>query len=348
MKVKLSETLVFLYFIISILSNSIFVSYNDNSQLDNTSSQYWLRHGIVILVSFFSIFSLTKKDLYFILSFFIISLIYLFSRQYLLGFMTIVLSFSSIVFGDGFKRICLINKKLIFLLFFISIIPAIIDLPQLIESGFFNNKYGRDRMLLGFFHPKEAAQPFLVVFILSFISYQRYRKIIFLLAILLLFYIGSRNALLFFVFFTFLTSKSTIKSYVFFISCFFLLIYFILNFGNITNIIDNFSSERISVWADVIKYQNNSNEQFRADSFYVEIFVKLGIYGILLFILWLLQFVVLKKPFIGIFKPLSIGTSMICCLLIYAMIDSGIASTGNLVHIFSWSMYCSLSNKLID
>jgi hypothetical protein len=262
--------------------------------------------------------------------------------------MTIVLSFSSIVFGNGFKRICLINKKLIFLLLFISIIPAMVDLPQLIESGFFNNKYGRDRMLLGFFHPKEAAQPFLIFFILAFISYSRYRKIIFLSAILLLFYIGSRNALLFFIFFIFLTSKSTIKTPVFFTICFFLLIYLVLNFGNITNIIDNFSSERISVWADVIKYQNNSSEQFRADSFYIELFVKSGIYGILLFSIWLLQFVIIKKPIIGIFGPLSIGTSLICCLLIYAMIDSGIASTGNLVHIFSWSMYSSLSNKFIE
>jgi hypothetical protein len=116
----------------------------------------------------------------------------------------------------------------------------------------------------------------------------------------------------------------------------------------VTNIIDNFSSDRISAWTDLIKYQYNSSEQFRADSFYIELFVKSGVIGIILFLLWLFQFILIKKPLIGISNSLPIGTSLIVSLLVYAMIDSGISSTGSLVHIFSWSMFNSTSTKLLD
>ncbi len=348
MRIRLSQIIIMVYFLIYVLSNSLFVTNNEDLQLDNSSPQYWLRHGLVLIAAFFAIFYFKKKDLYFVLSILIISLIYLISGQYVLGIMTIILSMSSILFGDGFKNICFNNKKLIFPLILISLLPLLMNFSQLFENGFFSTKYGRDRMLLGYFHPKEAAQPFLIITILLFITFSKYRKIIFICGILLLFLIGSRNALLYLLIFGFLTSKYQLKSLLLLIVLISIIFYLLLNITNVTNIIDNFSSERISVWADVIKYQYNGSEQFRADSFYIELFVKSGVTGIILFLIWLFQFILLKKPLSGISNPLSIGSSLIVSLLIYAMIDSGIASTGSLVHIFSWSMFNSTSTKLLD
>jgi len=348
MRIRLSQLIIMFYFLIYVLSNSLFVTNNEDSQLDNSSPQYWLRHGLVLITAFLAIFYFKKKDLYFVLSILIISLIYLISGQYVLGIMTIILSMSSVLFGDGFKSICFNSKKLILPLLLISLIPLFLNFSQLFENSFFSSKYGRDRMLLGYFHPKEAAQPFLILTILLFIAFSKYRKIIFFCGIVLLFLIGSRNALLYLLIFGFLTSKFKLKSLLLFFVLISIIFYLLLNITNLTNIIDNFSSERISVWADVIKYQYNSSEQFRADSFYIELFVKSGFIGIILFLLWLFQFILIKKPLNGISKPLSIGTSLIVSLLIYAMIDSGIASTGSLVHIFSWSMFNSTSTKFLD
>jgi hypothetical protein len=203
-------------------------------------------------------------------------------------------------------------------------------------------------MLLGYFHPKEAAQPFLIIIIISFISYTKYRKAIFLFGIMLLYLISSKNALLYFLIFSFLTSKSKFKVLIFLMVIFSIITYLLVNISDAAYILDNISSDRISAWTDVLKNKYNSSEQFRADSFYVELLVKSGIVGILLFLIWFCQFILIKNPFKGVFKPLSIGTSLIMSLLIYSMIDSGIASTGSLVHIFSWSMFNSTSFKFLD
>jgi hypothetical protein len=348
MRNRFSQIIIIIYFLIYVLSNSLFVTNNEDLQLDNSSPQYWLRHGFVLITAFLAIFYFKKEDLYFVFSILIISLIYLISEQYVLGIMTIILAMSSVLFGHGFKNICFENKKLILPLILISLIPFFLNFSQFFENGFFSSKYGRDRMLLGYFHPKEAAQPFLIITILLFITLSKHRKIIFFSGVLLLFFIGSRNSLLYLLIFGYLTSKFKLKSLLLFFVLISIIFYLLLNINNVTNIIDNFSSDRISAWTDLIKYQYNSSEQFRADSFYIELFVKSGVIGIILFLLWLFQFILIKKPLIGISNSLPIGTSLIVSLLVYAMIDSGISSTGSLVHIFSWSMFNSTSTKLLD
>ncbi len=345
MKNKLSLFLFILYFLFFVLSNSIFVSNNDDAQLESTSFVYWLRHGIIILISFFSFLYFKKKHFYFIISLFLISLIYFIGNQIILGLMTISLSFSSIVIGNSFINIFQKNKQVLLIFLFISILPLVLNFNEILSNGIFSSKYGRDRMLLGFFHPKEAAQPFLFLFILYYILFRKYRTLIFISGMILLYFIGSRNAFLFFGIFVFLTSNFKYKYLIILLFIFSILSYIVIHFNDLLYLIDEFSSDRISAWKDVMQYQNDSSDQFKADSFYIEIFVKSGLFGLIIFFIWFMQFLIVWKPFIGFFKPLSIGVSLVCSLLIYSMIDSGISSTGNLVHVFTWSFFSSFANK---
>ena len=65
MKIKIGYYFVTLYFIIFIISNSLFVTINDNIELDSTSLVYWLRHLVVILAVSFSFFFKNQNETYF-------------------------------------------------------------------------------------------------------------------------------------------------------------------------------------------------------------------------------------------------------------------------------------------
>jgi hypothetical protein len=346
MKNKILYFFVLLYFTVFVISNSIFVSNNNDVELDSSSLSYWLRHIVAILVSFYSILFYFKKGVNIILNIFVFSLIYFICQQYILGFMTIAFFLSSIVFGSGYELL-IKNKNLLLILFFISLVPFFLNFNEFINNGFFSTKYGRERLLLGYFHPKEAAQPFVVLFILLFISYKKYRTTIFIGGTILLLLISSKNSTLYFLIFIYLTRQSAVKTILLFFILFLILYYIFINLSNINIFIDELSSNRISAWLDVMKYNQNNNSKFKADSFYIEIFVKGGLLAVLLFICWFIYFIFFNKIYVGLYSALPIGLALLCSQLIFSIFDSGITSTGSLVHIFSWSMYYKFSKKYI-
>jgi hypothetical protein len=338
MKNKTSYLFVLLFFITFVVSNSIFVSYNNNVELDSSLLTYWLRHLVVVLVSFYALFTFKKNEQIVIFNIIIFSLIYFICGQFILGFMTIALFLSSIVFGKGYEYL-IKNRRLIFFLCLISLVPFILYFNEFLSNGFFSTKYGRERLLLGYFHPKEAAQPFVVLFILFYISHKKYRNIIFLLGITLLLFISSKNSTLYFLIFVYLTHKSAVKIVLLFFILSLIVYYTFINLDNINILIDELSSNRISAWSDVMKYNQSGNSQFKADSFYIEIFIKGGVLAVTLFFCWFAYFIFSNKIYDGLHSALSIGTALICSQLVFSIFDSGITSTGSLVHIFSWSMY---------
>jgi hypothetical protein len=346
MKIKIGYYFVTLYFIIFIISNSLFVTINDNIELDSTSLVYWLRHLVVIIAVLFSFFFSRKNGIHFYYSLFTFSIIYFIGNQFISGLMTIALFLSTIIFGTGYEYI-LKNKKVLFIFLLIALLPFFINFQDVFVNGLLSSKYGRDRMLLGYFHPKEAAQPFAIIFILLYISFEKIRIKIFLIGVILLYLIGSKNSLLYFLIFVYLTYNNNLKTIILLIIFCFIMYFIIINLQNITNLIDELSSDRISAWADVLKYKQNDESKFRADSFYIETFVKSGFFGISLFIIWLLYFMIYNNIQKGLYSKLSIGISLVCAQLVFSMLDSGIASTGSLIQIFSWSMYFQFSNKYI-
>ena len=105
MKNKTINIFVLLYFTVFVISNSILVSNNNDIELDSTSLSYWLRHLVVILVSFYSAFIFYKKISFVLFNLIVFTTLYLICQQYILGLMTIALFISSIVFGSGFEKI---------------------------------------------------------------------------------------------------------------------------------------------------------------------------------------------------------------------------------------------------
>jgi len=226
-------------------------------------------------------------------------------------------------------------------------LPFIFYFNEYLSNGFFSTKYGRERLLLGYFHPKEAAQTFAVTFILLYISYDKYRSLIFLLAIALLFFISSKNTILYFLVFIYLTHKSAVKILFLFFIFSLIFYYIIINMSNINILIDELSSNRISAWSNVMKYYQSSNSQLKADSFYIEIFIKGGVLAVTLFFCWFAYFILSNRIYVGLYSSLSIGTALVCSQLVFSFFDSGITSTGSLIHIFSWSMYYKLKRTYL-
>jgi hypothetical protein len=346
MKNKNLYFFVFLYYIVFVISNSILVSNNNDIELDSSSVSYWLRHLVVVLVSFYSILICHQKGVLVLFNIIVFSLIYFICQQYILGFMTIALFLSSIVFGSGYELL-IKNKNLLIILGFISLVPFILNFNDYINNGFFSTKYGRERLLLGYFHPKEAAQPFVVLFILLYIIYKKYRILIFIVGTTLLLLISSKNSTLYFLVFIYLTYKSATKTILLFLIFFFVIYYIFINLSQINFLIDELSSNRISAWSEVMKYNQSANSQFKADSFYIEIFVKGGLLAVALFFCWFIYFLFSNKIYVGLHSALPIGIALVCSQLVFSIFDSGITSTGSLVHIFSWSMYFKFSKKYI-
>jgi hypothetical protein len=85
----------------------------------------------------------------------------------------------------------------------ILIVPAV-DIIFNNSNFIINTYYGRERLLLGYFHPKEAGIMFLVFFIMILFGNKiknNLEKLFFILAaVILLYLIQSRNALLFFIY----------------------------------------------------------------------------------------------------------------------------------------------------
>ena len=86
--------------------------------------------------------------------------------------MVIFFAMSSPLIGVGIRHLLLSEglKPILFLLF-IACIPLISNLFFGNFVALYNDYYGRGRLLLGYGHPKEAAAPFLVFFLLLFIKY---------------------------------------------------------------------------------------------------------------------------------------------------------------------------------
>jgi len=192
----------------------------------------------------------------------------------------------------------------------------------------------------------------MVLFTIKFKNYF-YKIIFFSSSFMLLFYIDSRNIVLFyinFVLFTLIYKYLGIKYlYAFLISLYIIIIPIISIFY--FNFIDKISSYRLTRWINNFEFsffgkENNLEKIFHIknlDNFYVEFAVNAGI--IPLFILLLILFYLgwkLKDIHINNFPIISLYLSF----LILCALDSGMFSTGNILHVVLWSFFIfAIKNK---
>ena len=340
-KARFSLAIFYLYFFVFVISNSLLVD-NYAALLPNQVS-YWFKHAVIIIAAFFSIIFFTGKVLKSILIFSIIILIYFLGRQYLFAVMVMCFAISSPLIGAGIKHLLLSNGiKALLVLLFIALIPVVFNLIMGDFNSLYNNYYGRGRLLLGYAHPKEAAAPFLVFFLLLFIKSKNQRKFINWVGAFLLILIGSRNSFLYFLLFAFFSSRVKFKFFYISLIVLFILTLFVLSFDNAFEVINVFSSNRFEAWNNYVLFNDSRGEEvIKADSFLVEIFLMVGWFGIGAYFFWWIWLVIYQKGYNAILYKSSLIFTPILCLFFYSLIDSGFASSGNLIHVLSWGLFNS-------
>jgi hypothetical protein len=303
------------------------------------------KHLFFLIVAALSALIKSKQSLISVGVAFPIALVYLFGGLWLYAAMVLVFAMSVPLIWEGISSlISCTNKWYLIILLFISLIPAVLSLPVLIDEGLFDaGTYGRPRMLLGYFHPKEAATAFAIPMLIMMISRKSLSIFYALSLCTFLWIVGSRNiALLLILAWLLYWHTRFVLSFVLAITPLLMLWLFLIE--DWFYALDNLLSLRLSVWQDLFLLGQDlrgldieSGDRFGADNFFVEAFVISGPIAFLGAILWVL--------FVGLILKIKNAPkwSIVALVLLVfnATFDSGIASTGNILHVFLWSIMLS-------
>lgn len=337
---------------------------------------YFLKHFSVLLPAFFSIFffikrpSISKKLILFPFVFLLI--IIPFAIRGLINIAEIIIFFQLFLFlltVYVFSKVLLKNnvhftKFHFIILLCIFLIPLSLDIFFSGSDFIYTSYYGRPRLLLGFFHPKEAGVSLLVLVILFKFYY--YHKISFwnsflfeILIIILLYFMQSRNTLLFYLNFLIinrLLTKINVLSVVFLY-----VVIPVVSLASVTVIyfkeINNLTSNRLEHWVKTFDFsilgKGSSMADFskskvlsklHVDNFYLEYLIENGfvLFSILLILLFSIVFFLDKIKFNSIHI-----NALFISFLIFCFFDAGMFSSGNFLNIFIWALvFSSLQNKV--
>lgn len=218
--------------------------------------------------------------------------------------------------------------------------------------------YGRPRLLLGFFHPKEAAIAVFAAYVFITLELNRtLNYLLFILTFILLFIIDSRNILLAFLVYNFGRAViHAIRSPKFVFTGFCLVIICSVVALSIfaSDMIDEISSSRLSMWSSLkpsiigpspgseIFRQISQISAIRIDSFYLDFLMANGWIPFLTLIISLV--LVGFKISSHSVKNDSVPISIFMSLCTFAINDSGMFSTGNLLNFLFWVL---IINRII-
>jgi hypothetical protein len=352
-----------LYFII--LAYVLSVSRFCVVELDN--KLYFLKHAVILIPAIIIFFEwrfiknlkLLKGNVFYVLILaFILSPFFLrgiFNISELVIFFQLALFlFSCTFFARYLENIMILfNKSDFYILIAIFFIPLVLNL--VFESGDFiyNTYYGRPRLLIGYFHPKEGAICLLTVIIfyhLLFIKYysfkSRFFHILFFFA--LLYFMQSRNILIYY--FNFLILQNTLKRvsinailFVYFVLPLIVISVLVYLFYDQINLI---LSDRLDVWLENFSFtvfgrgssiadysKTNVLSKIHFDNYYLEYLVENGIFFFSILVL------LLYRICVGIAK-FKIGSIYInaffISFLFFCIFDAGMFSSGNLLNFLVW------------
>lgn len=319
---------------------------------------YYFKHTSLIFLAllgilFFSIRGKYKLNMIFI---FIIPYMFYLSFNYgiiFIQFITFLIAATLISYIYNIKSF--LDSKIIFMFFLVICSIPLIDYLLNDSSFIINSYYGRERLLLGYFHPKEAGIFLVSLFIMIVLTKQFKNKFFELLFYIssssLLYFVQSRNSLLFwlnFLFFNFLVKKFGLKiSLVLYllVYIFMPLLVVVIYFDEI----DLLMSYRLSIWLEgfefnlfgqLFEFSTSSKEdlfksKFHIDNFYLEFMIEVGFVAFLLLIssFFYIGFKI-KNTVINGYKMISIYIAF----LIFCFFDAGMFSTGNFLNVFIWSV----------
>jgi hypothetical protein len=323
-------------YVTSVLSNAIVLKYVIPVEV---------KHGEFIFIAVISLLRHPVRALRAAAVALPIALIYIYGDLWSYFVMVLVLALSLPMLWEGvLSVVSRRDYRFLFVLALIAMIPAVLSLPYLLDQGIFDTTYGRPRILLGYFHPKEAAIAFAVPVLLAMLMTRTSKAVYWFVGCAFLWLVGSRNiALLIFlawalrwhgrwVMVLLLTSIPMLAMWLFLSDDWY-------------DTVDNLMSLRLSVWSDVLNttyilkgLDVDSGDRFGADNFFVEALVISGPVALPLIILWGAG-VMLALRLRGQSSPWPFVC--LAMLIFIATFDSGIASTGNFMHVLLWTIMLS-------
>jgi hypothetical protein len=225
---------------------------------------------------------------------------------------------------------------------FISMLPLLIDVT--FDSGQFiyNTYYGRARLLLGYWHPKEAGIAILFALMLFKLRRQRLFNKVDLFAIPLLWFIQSRNGLLFYL--NYIAISYLIRRFGIGRAGGILAIFYIcsplLLFVICQHWLDTSSSGRLTFWssaqmlfsADTMLDTSllvNGEAGLRLDNSYLECYLAAGLSTLIVLVSALLVIVGMagRRRIANAYQA-----SLVLSFMIYCFFDSGLFSTGHFLN----------------
>jgi hypothetical protein len=227
----------------------------------------------------------------------------------------------------------------------ISLLPALIAVTKLDLDSLWSSQYGRGRLLMGYWHPKEAAASFALPLVLWLLVMRKNVSVV--LAMLLpglLWVVGSRNvALAVFLAIGLWRAPRATKTILAGVAIAGLVL--LTAISNYFDLVDELSSARLSVWFEALSDPSGLAEDGLAvgsrlaiDSFYVEVLASGGAAGLMIFSLWAAAFYVA----LGLLRPrFELARPFFWAILFFAAFDSGIVSTGNMMHVTLWAFAAS-------
>jgi hypothetical protein len=269
----------------------------------------------------------------------------------LLLFLLSAYVFSKIFLKDNIS----FSKYEVLGLFALLFIPGFLDIVFNGGDFIYNTYYGRHRLLLGFYHPKEAGVSMLVA-LLFFRLYFRHRvsriqNVIFQFTFfILLYFMQSRNSLLLYLNFlviNYLLTRVNITTIIF--------IYFVipvLTFAYVAFIyfeeLNKLTSNRLENWIKDLDFsllgkgssiadfdKSNLLSKLHVDNFYLEYFIENG-FLFFLVLCTMLGFVIYsinKFRYNGVYI-----NAIFISFLIFCFFDAGMFSSGNFLNLLVWSL----------
>lgn len=301
-------------------------------------------HGVFIFIAAISLLRQPRNSILAVITGIPIALIYTFGG--LLSYAAMVLIFTMslpIIWAGLLSIVARRDYRFLLVLALIAMIPAVLSLQYLLDEDLFDTTYGRPRLLLGYFHPKEAAIAFAVPMLLAMLMARTAKPVPLFVGCIFLWLVGSRNIAML-IFWAWALRWYGRLAIVVLLTSIPVLTLWLFNSGDWYGTIDNMLSLRLSVWTDVLSATNIftgidiwSGDRFSMDNFFLEAFVIAGPVALPLIFAWTVAVGhVLRRT--GAFSWTGIS---FVGLLFISTFDSGIASTGNIMHVLLWSIMLS-------
>lgn len=330
---KFNNILFIFGFFIFVISNSTIIS---SELLINA------KHIFYIVISSYSLVRFTKNTVISVLLIFPLAFCYALGSLWLYAGMLLIFAAGLPVFSKSI--ISIINTKnlnFLLIMLIISFIPFILSFESIYSNQIFSNEYGRPRMLMGYLHPKEASISFAIPILLWAMIYSESRFFIWAIWFIFIFLVGSRNvAMQIMLAWLFRYKSRFLKFLIPSLLTVCLLVVFIAENWLID--LNELLSNRIIVWTSALDdFHEFGIEDFinasriSYDNFFVEILSTAGILGFVISLFWvvIVGYILMRSVKISSWPFIAF-----ILILFYSMFDSGIASTGNMMNIFLWSI----------